>query len=246
MKDNFSKHSDLYSKFRPGYPGELINFLLALVPSKKAAWDCGTGNGQFAIKLTSWFDSVYATDISEAQISNAIIKKNIFYSFEKAEQTSFADNKFDLITIAQAIHWFDFDSFYKEARRTLCPSGIIAAIGYNVFRINKEMDLLVDHFYRDVVGSYWDKERKYVDENYRTIPFPFNEIETPPFVMNYDWEFEHAIGYINTWSAVQHYIKKNNENPVDKFSNEFKKAWGNVVTRKISFPVFIRTGRNVK
>jgi ubiquinone/menaquinone biosynthesis C-methylase UbiE len=243
MKDNFSKQSDLYSRFRPGYPGQLFDFLLPLVPDKKAAWDCGTGNGQVAITLSRYFNEVYATDLSSAQIEKAQKKQNIFYSVENAEKTLFPDNKFDLITVAQAIHWFEFKSFYGEARRTLKPGGVIAAIGYDLLRINKKTDLLIDGFYKDVTGPYWDKERKYVDEHYGTIPFPFKEITTPDFAMNYNWEFEQVIGYLNTWSAVQHYTRKNNENPVEKFSEQLKKVWGNVLKRKVTFPIFGRTGR---
>ena len=176
MKDNFSKQSGLYSKFRPGYPEQLFDFLLPLIKNKNAAWDCGTGNGQVAVKLSEYFNKVYATDISAAQINNAAIKKNILYSVESAEQTSFDDNTFDLVTVAQAIHWFNFERFYKEVKRTLKPSCILAVIGYHMFRINKETDLLIDHFYRDITGPYWDHERKYVDNYYQTIPFPFKEI----------------------------------------------------------------------
>ena len=243
MKDNFSKQSDLYSRFRPGYPGQLFDFLLPLVPDKRNAWDCGTGNGQVAAKLSHYFNEVYATDLSAAQIENAERKKNIFYSVEKAEKTLFPDNKFDLITIAQAIHWFQFNDFYHEAQRTLKPGGIIAVIGYDILRINKKIDLLIDTFYRDTTGPYWDEERKYVEEHYLTIPFPFKEITTPGFSMNYNWDLERVTGYLNTWSAVQHYIRKNNENPVDKFSEELKKVWGNVLKRKVQFPIFMRTGR---
>jgi ubiquinone/menaquinone biosynthesis C-methylase UbiE len=243
MKDNFSKQSDLYSRFRPGYPRQLFDFLLPLVPDKKAAWDCGTGNGQVAVKLSMYFKEVYATDLSLAQIENADKKENIFYSVETAEKTLFPGNKFDLITVAQAIHWFEFNSFYKEAHRTLKPGGVIVAIGYDIFRINKKIDLLIDKFYIDTTGPYWDKERKYVDEHYLTIPFPFKEIITPGFSMNYNWKFEQVTGYLNTWSAVQHYTRKNNENPVEKFSEELKKVWGDVLKRKVTFPIFARTGR---
>jgi len=243
MKDNFSKQSDLYSKFRPGYPKKLFDFLMQLVPDKKTAWDCGTGNGQVAVTLSGYFKKIYATDLSAAQIANAAIKDNIFYLVEKAEETKFDDNSFDLITIAQAIHWFNFDKFYKEAHRTLRPGGIIAAIGYDVLKINRKIDSVIDNFYKITTGPYWDKERKLVDSHYATIPFPFKEIESPGFSMNYQWELEQVIGYFNTWSAVQHYIRKNNENPVDEFSKELRKAWGGVGRRKVSFPVFIRVGR---
>ena len=243
MKDNFSKQSDLYSKFRPGYPKKVFHFLMPLVPDKKIAWDCGTGNGQVAGALSEYFKKVYASDLSAAQIANAIIKDNIYYSVEKAEEAKFDDNTFDLITIAQAIHWFNFDKFYKEVNRTLKPGGIIAAIGYDVFRINKKIDVLINNFYKHTTGPYWDKERKYVDDHYASIPFPFKEIESPDFFMNYDWEIEQVIGYFNTWSSVQHYIRKNNKNPVDEFSRELRKVWGSVTRRKVSFPVFMRVGR---
>ena len=243
MKDNFSKQSDLYSRFRPGYPQQLFNFLLPLVPDKNTAWDCGTGNGQVAVKLSRYFNKVYATDLSSVQIDNAVLKKNIFYSVENAEETLFADNKFDLITIAQAIHWFDFKKFYHEAERTLKPGGIIAVTGYDIFRINKEINSLVDQFYKETTGPYWDKERRHIDDHYTNIPFPFKEIDTPDFSMNYNWGFEQVIGYLNTWSAVQHYIRRHNENPVEKFAEQLKKVWGNELKRKVSFPVFMRTGR---
>lgn len=243
MKDNFSKQSDLYAQFRPGYPKQLFDFLLPLVPDKKAAWDCATGNGQVAVTLSQHFNEVYATDISLVQIANAVARQNIFYAVGNAEETLFPDNKFDLITVAQAIHWFDFKIFYHEAQRTLKSGAVIAVIGYDIFRINKEINFLVDQLYRKTTGPYWDAERKYIDDHYTTIPFPFKEIETPVFSMNYHWELKQVIGYLNTWSAVQHYIRKNNENPVDIFSDELKKAWGNISKRKVTFPIFMRIGR---
>lgn len=243
MKDNFSKQSGLYARFRPGYPKQLFNFLLALVPDKKIAWDCGTGNGQVAVKLSKYFNEVYATDLSAVQIDNAVKEKNVFYSVGNAEETLFSENKFDLITVAQAIHWFEFEKFYNEVERTLKPGGIIAVMGYDIFRINEEINSMVDHFYKVITGPYWDKERMYIDDHYKNIPFLFKEIETPDFTMNYNWEFDQVIGFLNTWSAVQHYIRKKNENPVEKFSEQLKEVWGNVEKRKVSFPVFMRTSR---
>jgi ubiquinone/menaquinone biosynthesis C-methylase UbiE len=243
MKDNFSKQSDLYSRFRPGYPKKLFDFLMPLIPGKTAAWDVGTGNGQVAAALSEYFNKVYATDLSAAQIENARTKKNIIYSVENAEASSFSDNQFDLVIVAQAIHWFDFNKFYGEVMRTLKPGGVIAVIGYDVFRINKAINEEVDRFYRQKTGPYWDKERAYIDDHYSSIPFPFKEISSPKFEMNYYWEFDQVIGYLNTWSAVQHYIRKNNVNPVEQFSVELKKTWGDASKRKVSFPVFMRTGR---
>src|SRR4030095_11116914 len=140
MKDNFATQSDQYVKFRPTYPDELYQFLLPLVKTKDAAWDCGTGNGQVAQELSKHFKKVYATDISEKQIKNAIQRENIFYKVESAERTSFPDKSFDLITVAQAIHWFDFGAFYKEVERTIKPNGVLAVIGYGLLSIDEDTD----------------------------------------------------------------------------------------------------------
>ncbi|MDQ2718787.1 MAG: class I SAM-dependent methyltransferase [Bacteroidota bacterium] len=242
MKDNFSTQAFLYSRFRPGYPQQLYDFLLQLLSEKKAAWDCGTGNGQVAEKLSQYFEKVYATDISTNQLANAVRKENIFYSLESAEQISFENNQFDLITVAQAIHWFDFEKFYHEAKRTLKPNGLIAVFGYKRV-INKEIDDIIDNFYKSVLGVYWDKERSYVDESYTTIPFPFKEIETTVFDNAYEWDIDQIIGYLSTWSAVQHFIKENNRNPIAEIIEPLKRSWGNVEKRKVSFPIFMRVGK---
>jgi ubiquinone/menaquinone biosynthesis C-methylase UbiE len=243
MKDNFSTQSKLYAQFRPTYPVELFEFLYSLLTEYKTAWDCGTGNGQIAVKLAEKFNKVYATDISLNQLNNAVQRENVYYKIESAEKTSFEENQFDLITVGQAIHWFDFEKFYNEVRRTLKQDGILAVIGYSLVRVNSQIDKIVDTFYSDVVGNYWDAERKYIDEEYRTIPFPFSEIETPEFSSRFTWSFDHMIGYLNTWSAVQHYKKANKTNPVDEVSDELKRVWKNDKSKPASFPILLRVGK---
>jgi ubiquinone/menaquinone biosynthesis C-methylase UbiE len=243
MKDNFSTQSEQYVKFRPTYPDELYQFLLPLVKTKDAAWDCGTGNGQVAQELSKHFKKVYATDISEKQIKNAIQRENIFYKVESAERTSFPDKSFDLITVAQAIHWFDFGAFYKEVERTIKPNGVLAVIGYGLLSIDEDTDKIINRFYHEIVGPYWDKERKYVDEYYRTVPFPFKEIEPPKLYNIYEWNIEHLIGYVETWSAVQHYIKVNNQNPVDLVFKDLQQTWGINTAKTVKFPILLRIGK---
>ena len=243
MKDNFSAQSDHYAKYRPGYPAEFFAYLNAILPMKQNAWDCGTGNGQVARKLAKTFDHVYASDISQAQLSNAFQGDNIYYSVQSAERTDFESGLFDLVIVAQAIHWFNFDQFYTEVRRTAKSGAVICAVGYGRIEISGEIDQVITNFYNHVIGKYWDKERRYIDENYETIPFPFEQIETPKFVNELQWSLEHLIGYLNTWSAVKHFIKQNGYNPVDQLGVEINQHWGNDPIRNVRFPLLLRMGK---
>jgi SAM-dependent methyltransferase len=243
MKDNFSSESDNYAKYRPTYPAIFFDYLNSILPSKKKAWDCGTGNGQVAYELAKTFDCVFATDISQSQINNALQADNINYSVQPAEETNFEKDQFDLIVIAQAIHWFDFERFFEEVRRTAKRGGIICAVGYGRIEVSKQIDLRITHFYQEIIGAYWDKERKYVDEHYETIPFPFNEIQAPRFVNKLQWTRERLLGYLNTWSAVNHFIKRNGYNPVDQFEHELDGYWDNGQTKEVRFPLILRIGQ---
>lgn len=244
MKDNFSSRSAEYARFRPGYPTQLFDFLFSICENFDCAWDCATGNGQIATALAGRFRQVEATDISENQLKNAIQKDNIRYAVEPAESPSFADNSFDLITVGQAAHWFDFEQFYPEAKRVLKPEGVIALVGYNLLKIDEATDILINRLYRNVLGEYWDAERRHVDAAYTTIPFPFSEIHLPEMAMTYEWSFEHFFGYLGTWSALQHFIRKNGWSPLDDaFVEELQAVWPKDEIKTVRFPIFGRIGR---
>jgi len=245
MKDLFSEDSSNYAKFRPGYPDALFDYLLPLVENKQTAHDCGTGNGQVAINLAEHFNDVYATDISEKQLAEAEQKINVHYSVQAAESTTFESNQFDLITVAQAVHWFNFDQFYKEVNRTLKPGGIIALIGYGLIETAGELNDVINHFYKNIVGPYWDKERDLVDEHYQTIPFPFDEINSPTFKMEYEWTIDQLTGYLGTWSAVKHYKKTLQKDPIEEVLKDFQTNWGEDAIRSFTFPIFLRVGRKL-
>lgn len=243
MKDNFSAQSAEYAIYRPTYPKALYDYLLSLVKDKKAAWDCATGNGQVARVLAQHFEKVYATDISEKQLSQALKVPNIYYRAEPAEQVSAVADSFDLITVAQAIHWFNFEAFYAEVKRTLKPDGLFAVIGYGLMNIDKKVDQEVFKLYEDILGKYWDPERRYIEEGYKTIPFPFEEIVAPHFQIKTTWNFKQLIGYLNTWSSLQHYKKANDRNPLEYMFTALKEAWGNDAEKEVRFPILLRIGR---
>ena len=241
MKDNFSTKSANYKKFRPQYPDEVYEFLLSKLSSFEKAWDCGTGNGQVAEKISQFFTHVEATDISENQLQNAVEKSNVTYSVQPAEKTNFKNDQFDLIISAQAVHWFNFEAFYSEVKRCLKPDGIFVIMGYGLFRSNPETNAVIADFYDHIIGPYWDPERKYLDEAYQTIPFPFQELSAPAFCAEYDWDIEHLLGYLRTWSAVKHYKRLNNEDPVSLIESKLRMVFGK--KNVVKFPILFRMGK---
>ena len=240
-KDLFSNHAAHYAAFRPTYPDVLYEFIFSHTQHFDLAWDAGTGNGQVARDLSKRFNKVFASDISRKQIENAYQHENIFYSIS-AETTSFPNAQFDLITVAQAIHWFDRDKFYNEVCRVAKPGALLAVWGYSLLNINPQIDLIINDFYKNVVGPYWDKERKLIDEQYATIAFPFQEIKTPTFAFSFLWSLAELQGYLTTWSSVQKYIKEKNKNPVDELIQQLAPLW-NEEKMEVKFPLFLRLGK---
>lgn len=241
-KDLFSNHAQDYAAFRPTYPKELYDFIFSHVEEFELAWDAGTGNGQVARDLSKYFRKVLATDISAKQIENAFYTENIFY-YQVGETTSFPKNSFDLICVAQAIHWFDRDRFYSEVNRVAKPGAIIVVWGYGLLSIDPEIDLLIHDFYVNIIGPYWDKERNLIDEQYKTISFPFHEIETPEFSFSLLWTLRELQGYLTTWSSVQKFMKVKNFNPVEKLIAQIQPTWKSD-KMEINFPFFVRAGYN--
>ncbi|AXG74978.1 class I SAM-dependent methyltransferase [Flavobacterium arcticum] len=243
MKDNFSLQAKDYSIYRPHYPQEMISYIMTFVKNKNKALDVATGNGQVATAIALFFTTVYGIDISQKQLDNAVQQENIIYKIQRAEHTSFNTEEFDLITIAQAIHWFEFDAFYNEVYRILKPSGVIAVMGYGLFQSNTETEGVINYFYNNIIGNFWDSERRYIEEEYKTIPFPFDEVETnKQFSITFTWTFEQLVGYLETWSAVQHYIRQNGSNPLNIIKDDLKESWAKSDMR-VTFPLLLRIGR---
>lgn len=229
---------------------------MGLVRYRNLAWDCATGNGQAAVFLSEHFEQVIASDASKEQIENAQPRDNIRYEVFPAEKTTLVDNSVDLITIAQALHWFDLDEFYKEVKRVLRKddnggdtngSGVIAAWAYGLHSISTEIDNITHLLYEDILGSYWPKERKIVENRYQDISFPFQEIDMPVFQIELDWTLSELIGYLYTWSSVQKFIEKNNSDPIKQIYDDLAAAWGDKNTwhkrRRVVWPIYIRVGR---
>lgn len=243
--NHFGEQSSDYLKFRPDYPLELYNYLVGLVEAHERAWDCGTGNGQTAIHLAPYFKEVIATDINQAQLDVAHKKDNIRYYCWPAEKTQIIHSSVDLITVSQALHWFNFNEFYAEAKRVAKPHSVIAAWSYSLGKINPALNQVIEKLYYKILGdTYWPKERKYIDEEYKTIPFPFKKIPTPDFAIEKQMNFSQLIGYLQTWSAVKEYEKYHHKNPVDFIQLDLKAAWGEIDSvHTMYWPIHLLVGQ---
>lgn len=243
MKDLFSQQAAEYAKYRPNYPQTLYDFIFKHVRNFESAWDCATGNGQAAVILAQHFKHVYATDLSENQIRHADLKPNITYLACPAEKSPFQNHSFDLVTVAQALHWFDFVLFYPELQRVLKPEGIFAAWSYGLASVNPKVDRIINYFYEDLLGPYWDKRRSLIDEKYQTIPFPLKRIQTPSMHMQAEWNLEHYVNYIaKTWSPVQTYLQQHGSNPMNLILDDLKQAWGFSDIKTITWPIYLLLG----
>lgn len=244
FKDHFSDKAAAYGRYRPHYPPSLFQALARRCAAREAAWDCGCGNGQAAVALADHFARVFATDASAEQIDNAFAHPQVAYSVAPAEQSGLEDECADLITVAQAIHWFDFDAFYEEVRRVGKAGGLLAVISYGLFKVAPALDEVLSHLHSTTLAPYWPPERRFVDENLKTIPFPFAEAEAPPMELRAEWRLEDLVGYIETWSALQRYRNDRAEDPLPAVAEDLAAHWGEPEqTRLIRWPLNLRLGR---
>jgi hypothetical protein len=244
FEDNFSRQSNIYARHRPHYPSEFFGWLASLTPAHDLAWDCGTGNGQAAIALAEQYDAVVATDASAEQISNAFHHPRITYRVALAQESGLDDRSVDLITAATAAHWFDLDAFYDEVRRVAKSDCIIAVWTLYLSRISDSVDPIIVRFNDDILGDYWSDRIQLPRNHYRTIPFPFQEIDAPAFHASAEWTLNDLIGFLESWSAVQKYRQVHGEDPIDLIRDELSDAWGEASQpREVRWPLYIRIGR---
>lgn len=244
FKDHFSAKAPAYAAFRPRYPQALFDFLVGLAPGRELAWDCGTGNGQAAASLSERFARVVATDPSSGQLANATPHPRVEYRVARENDSGLRDASADLVTAAQALHWFDLRAFFGEARRVLRPSGVLAAWCYVDPALE---DPALDRVLQDYAGTVeksWPPERKYTLDGYRSIAFPFPDLEAPKFWLEMSPTLPEFAGYLRTWSATQRYVEAHGRDPVNDVEAELGKLWGAPSARRpMRWPLYLRVCR---
>ncbi len=245
FKDHFSDAPARYAEFRPTYPEALFSWLAGLCEAHEAAWDCATGSGQAAAGLAKHFKQVVATDASAEQVSHAGAPANVSFRVALAEASGLANKSIDLITVAQAAHWFDLPRFFAEAQRVLKPGGVLALWGYGRLCLPDGMDEIFQRFYEETIGPCWPPERKWIDDGYRSLDFPFTEINAPAFSINVEWNLPRLMDYLSTWSAVKRYRSDKGVDPLPAFMAELQPLWRNPESvLPLKWPLFLRIGRN--
>ena len=245
--DHFSAVASEYAAWRPHYPDSLFGWLAGLPAGRGLAWDCGAGSGQATLGLTRFFGRVVATDASGAQLAAASAHPRVEYRVAPAETSGLEAASVDLVTVAQALHWFDLTAFYAEVRRVLAPGGVLAAWTYGTPRLGDpepELDRRLAKFYTETVGPYWPSERRHVETGYRSLPFPFVELPTPEFEMTACWTLDEMLGYLGTWSATARFRQARAEDPIALLGQELAPHWGRAgATHSIEWLLSLRVGR---
>jgi SAM-dependent methyltransferase len=242
QRDYFSTCSSQYATFRPRYPKQLFAWLASVTRSHERVWDCACGNGQASTDLAEWFQEVAATDLSAEQLAHARAHPKVRYSVGLAEASGLPGNYVDLVTVAQALHWFDLPRFYQEVRRVARPGAVLAVWCYGVCELpTAHGDAELQHFYDDIVGPYWTDERRLVETGYRTLEFPTPELQPPAFSMRLEWSLEQLLGYVSSWSATARYKKARGEDPVPRFRSALLPHWGEAERlHPVTWPVSVR------
>ena len=240
----FSRDSRAYAAFRPRYPAALFAALAGIAERRDAAWDAGTGSGQAAVALAAHFGRVFATDASAAQIAAAQPDERVEYRVAPAEASGLDTESVDLVTVAQALHWFDIPAFFAEARRVLRPRGVVAVWTYGLMRIDPAIDGMIDDFEMKTVGPFWPANRALVDSGYRTVDLPFDELPFPRFDIVQPMTLDTLSGYVGTWSSVGRYVAARGDDPVAPLIARLAPWWGDPqLARTVTFPISARVGR---
>ncbi len=245
FRDHFSNIAAQYAQVRPRYPAALFDYLAGISPGRTLAWDCGTGTGQAAVALAAHFTRVEATDAAAGQIAQAEAHRRVNYRLAPAEHSGLNDGSVDLITVAQALHWFNLPAFYAEAARVLRPAGILAVWSYGRTELADDAAQEVfDRFYSEIIGPYWPRERRMVEEGYHGITLPFPELDPPVFTMQAEMTLPALAGYVRTWSATQNYRLAQGEDPTDLLLASLAGAWPDPrEPRTVRWPLALRVAR---
>jgi len=235
-----------YADSRPGYPKELFQWISVNSSGHDLVWDVGTGSGQAALSLIKWFEKVYATDLDKSQIAAARAHPGIEYQNMPAHISELPDNSVDTITVATALHWFDFDLFWPEVQRVARPGALFCAWTYHWPIVDGEAEALLLRPILDILDPYWSEGNRLSWRGYdpAEIKMPFEVIETPKLACELNWTALQIANLIRSWSAHLKARKDGHESRLESIRDNAINALGSQV-RKLKLPLNMVAGRIV-
>ncbi|MED4170292.1 class I SAM-dependent methyltransferase [Priestia megaterium] len=195
-KDKFTDKAEVYAKYRPSYPHEYIEYLITeagLNPDCSIA-DIGSGTGILSRQLIEKGFPVIGVEPNDdmRSVAEQLLKSDSRFISIKAtaENTTINDNSLDLVTVAQAFHWFDKKKFRLECQRILKQDAKVALVWNSrdgSSDINKESAEVCQKYCPDFKGfsggieetpvayQQFFKDGKYDFKNFRNdLQFDFN------------------------------------------------------------------------
>ncbi len=204
--------------------------------------DCATGSGQLAQGIAGFAERVVALDASPEQIANAVAHPRVRYRVAAAEATGLDDHSVDLLTVGQALHWFDHARFVAEAERILVPGGLVVVVSYATCKVTDRIDGVIDKLYRGLLENYWPPERAHVEDGYAKLPLPGRAVVVPSLDMTRRWSADDMLGYLRTWSASRRYERSEGQDPVSLIEADLVAGWG-AALRPVRWPLTICASR---
>ncbi len=239
MTEPLFQRGSLYQQHRPGYPDSLFAWLAAQCRHHSLALDVGCGTGQACRGLEPFFSAVLGADISLRQLQAAPSSASHYLSCSSSA-VPLADASLDLITVAQAFHWFDPDAFFAEAKRCLRPGGVLALISYGLCEVDG-LGTLIRDYHDGPLGPWWPQERQALMANYPEASLPWEPLPWPQDYLQCHWHLEDMLGYLDTWSALVK-ARGAGEDPLARFSPELSEAWGEH-PRTVRWPLRVKAWR---
>ena len=161
--EKFSNKADNYAKGRPDYPVAVVDFIKTLIDEQPIIADIGAGTGKFTKLIADLGYQVFAVEpnqdmFNQLQITVADVP-NAKTVLATSEATTLADQSIDIITVAQALHWFDLEKFKVECQRILKPNGWVVAMYNNGVdarnnQAQHRIDATKDFFVQPVIKEF--------------------------------------------------------------------------------------------